>query len=329
MITEFITALGVLYLLDYYSEDIPGTQTETGVEVYQSVNSETGIEKSGAQTETGVEVYQSVNSETGIEKPSRISGLEKMIINELMGLDGETLPEDYESRLFSLNRRSLKAGALSLSDGELDKVDQIFDSIKDHMNELFEGPFRADPEGVQAAKIEAVYVYAFSHKATTLECLTSNDICQPTNTRHITYDTKSIASSNNKDTVLDNYKSMFSFDRILKQSKVSFFGYQQPTSGNRHELDLTQKELLRQWVTDITSLSRVVRKGEEFPAMGYRAVFLMSDSNNKDIFIETIGKSYTHEYNAEELSNMLKTIPGKQISKLTGFGKKLHKKNQP
>ncbi|WP_422138643.1 hypothetical protein [Endozoicomonas sp. ALC020] len=292
---NIIIAVAVTYLYHCFSGYVSDNQTKTN--------------------ETVLEVHQPVNNGAGVETLYRNSDLEKTIIKELMDLEGKTLPEDYESRLFSLSRGNIKTNALN--DGELDKVNQIFDAIKGHMIELFKGRGTFDLERVQAADIEAVYIYSFSHKAATPECLTLNDICQPAKTQLIT-------QSNNQDLILGDYKNMFSTEWILENSKGGA-KYRELSPGDfLLDVDFAQKKILYENNSDFLTASRIIEKNETFPTMGFRALFVMSDPAKKEFFIQTTGRSYTHKIDAEQLSNMLKTIPGRQISMLTGLAKKLY-----
>lgn len=156
-----------------------------------------------------------------------------------MDLDGMTFPEDYESRLFTLSRGSIDTNALS--EDELDKVNQIFEAIKGHMIELFKGKDTFNLEEARADSIEAVYIHSFSHKAATLECLTSNDLCQPANTQPITFNDKDTAQSNNEGSIFDNYKNMFLSEWILEQSKASLKGYRETDPALFFGADFSQK----------------------------------------------------------------------------------------
>ncbi|WP_422134761.1 hypothetical protein [Endozoicomonas sp. ALD040] len=295
---------------------------------YLYCNSGNAPDKRTKKTETGLEVHRPVDRRTGVETLYRASGIEKKIIKELMDLDGMTFPEDYESRLFTLSRGSIDTNALS--EDEQDKVNQIFNAIKSHMIEFFKGKDTFNLEEARGDGIEAVYIYSFSHKAATLECLTSNDLCQPANTQHITFKGKPTAQSNNEDSIFDNYKNMFLSEWILEQSKASLKGYRETDPGYYLSgADFTQKKSLHEACLGFIEASRVVEKNKAFPTAGFRAVFIMTDPAKKDLYIQTAGRSYTHKFGAERLSNMLKTIPGKQISMLTGLAKKLHTKKQP
>ncbi|WOG29434.1 hypothetical protein [Endozoicomonas sp. 8E] len=324
MLLKAVALVGAAYLLGFFSEDVPDTQTETGLEVQQSV--ETGLE-AHQSVETGLEVPQPVNRGTGIETQFRTSGLEKRIINELVELDGKTLPEDYESRLFTLSRGSINTDALS--DDELEKVNQIFGAIKDHMFELFSNKYTVRQELIKAADIESVYVYSFSHKAATLECLTSNEICQPPNAQHLMVNAERTTQSNDEGSIFDDFKKMLSFEWILEHSKVGLAGYQE--SDNALALlgiDFSQRKMLEKRASDFVSLSRVINKNEAFPTMGFRAVFVMTGTSKENVHIVSTGRSYTHKFDAERLSIMLRTIPGKKISMRTGLAKELNKEKQ-
>lgn len=314
MLLEAVALVGVAYFLGFFSEDVPDTQTETGLEVHQSV-------------ETGLEVPQPVNRGTGIETQFRTSGLEKRIINELMELDGKTLPEDYESRLFTLSRGSINTD--TLSDDELEKVNQIFGAIKDHMIELFRDKYTVRQELIKAADIESVYVYYFSHKAATLKCLTSNDICQPPNAQHLMFNAERTTQSNDESSISDDYKKMLSFEWILEHSKVSLAGYHESDNGLALlGVDFSQRKMLEKTASDFVSLSRVINKNEAFPTMGFRAVFVMTGTSKENVYIVSTGRSLTLKFDAERLSIMLRTIPGKKISMRTGLAKKLNKEKQ-
>lgn len=298
MFLKAAALVGAAYLLGFFSEDVPDTQTKT--------------------TETGLEAHQPLNPEVGIGKIYRTQGLEKTIIKELMYSDGQTFPEDYETRLFSFSRESINPDALS--DAELDKINQTFDAIKRYTMELFRSPSELDIARTQATDIEAVYIYSFSHKATTLQCLTSNDICQPANAQLIT-------KSNSEYSVLDDYKEMFTYDWILKSSKLRM-------TENFHDKNLrevlsrehfTNKKLLLEGISGYLKMSRAAVEGEALPTMGYRAVFVIAHPDKDDIYIHTALRSYTLTLDTDQLTNLFKTIPGKQISSYTGLAKKLNK----
>ncbi|WP_422412132.1 MULTISPECIES: hypothetical protein [unclassified Endozoicomonas] len=327
MLLKTVALAGLAYLFGFFSEDVPDTRTETtetGLEVQQSV--ERGLE-APQSFETGLELPQPVNRGTGIETQLRTSGLEKTIINELMELDGKTLPEDYESRLFSLSRGSINTDALS--DDELEKFNQIFGAIKDHMIELFSDEYTVRQELIKAADIESVYVYSFSHKAATLECLTSNDICQPPNAQHLILNAESTTQSNDEGSMFDDYKKMLSFEWILKHSKVGLAGYQDSNYAlTLHGVDFAERKMLEETASDFVSLSRVIKKNEAFPTMGFRAVFIMTGTSKENVYTVSTGRSYTHKFDAEQLSIMLRTIPGKKISMRTGLAKMLNKEKQ-
>ncbi|WOG29433.1 hypothetical protein [Endozoicomonas sp. 8E] len=307
MTTQFLTALAVFFTLNYYSEDIPDIQTETEEQVYQPVNNGTGI--------------QSI---------FRNSNLEKTIIKGLKNLGGVTLPEDYETRLFTLSKGDQDTA--SLSDAELGELNEVFSTIKNHVIGLYRHSDEVDLELIKSADIEAVYIYSISHSATTLECLTWNDICQPDSTKYIEHRLKDITQLSNKYSVLDNYKNMFAFDLIMKKTIDEGFLYNYYSSSVMNLLDgvdFTKKWLIQERISDLVSLASITDEDTGLPALGYRALFVMTDPDKKNLYILSTGRRYTGDYNAEQLSNLLKTIPGKQITKLTGIGKRLHKKNQP
>lgn len=307
MTSQFLTALAVFFILNYYSDDIPDIQTETEEQVYQPVNNGTGIQS----------IY-------------RNSNLAKTIIKRLKNLDGITMPEDYETRLFTLSKGDLDTD--SLSDAELGELNEVFSTIKKHVVEIYRHSDEVDLEQIKSADIEAVYIYSISHSATTLECLTLNDICQPGITKYIEHRSKDITQLSNEYSILDNYKNMFAFDLIMKKTIDEGFVYNYYSDSVMNlldQVDVTKKQLIQQRTSDLISLTSIFDKDKKFPALGYRAFFVMTDPDKKNLYLLSTGKRYTGEHNAEQLSNLLKTIPGKQISKLTGIGKRLNKKNGP
>ncbi|WP_257279780.1 MULTISPECIES: hypothetical protein [unclassified Endozoicomonas] len=320
MVTNIIIAVSVVYLYHCFFGLVPDNQpkkTETELEVDQFT-----------QQPLPQSLPQLINRGAGIETLYRTSSLEKTIIKELEHSDGETFPEDYEYRLFTLSRGSININALS--EDELDEINKIFSVIKDQMIELSIGDPNLNQELIKAADIEAVYVYSFSHKAATLKCLTSNDICQPADTQHSTLNAERTAQSNDESSMLDDYKNMFSSEWILEQSEARLAGYRESTPAlYLVGADFNEKKILQKQISDFISLTRLINKNEAFPTMGFRAVLVMTGSSKKNIYIQAAAKSYTLKFDAEQLSNMLKTMPGKQISNLTGLAKKLNKKNNP
>lgn len=305
MLLKAVALVGAAYLLGFFSKDVPDTQTKT--------------------TETGLENHQPVNPGVGIQKMYRTSRLDKTIIKELMNLDGQTFPENYESRLFTFSRGSINPQALS--DVELDEINQTFAAIKCHMMELFRNKYSIDMAIVEASDVEAVYIYSFSHKATTLECLTSNDICQPANSQPI--NTKHTTESNDKGSVLGDYEKMFTSGWILKNSepRMKDSVNDEDYENDIFSADFTRKKSLLERISGFLTLSRIVEADEKFPTMGFRAVFLMTDPNKENIHIVTTGRSYTLvELDADQLTKLYKTLPGKQISSFTGLAENLNKK---
>lgn len=117
---------------------------------------------------------------------------------------------------------------------------------------------------------------------------------------------------------------MFSAEWIPENSKGGA-KYRELTPGDfLLGVDFAQKKILYENNSDFLTASRIIEKNEAFPTMGFRALFVMTDPAKKELFIQTTGRSYTHKIDAEQLSSMLKTIPGKQISMLTGLAKKLN-----
>lgn len=77
-------------------------------------------------------------------------------------------------------------------------------------------------------------------------------------------------------------------------------------------IDFSQRKMLEKRASDFVSLSRVINKNEAFPTMGFRAVFVMTGTSKENVHIVSTGRSYTHKFDAERLSIMLRTIPGKK-----------------
>ncbi|WP_448217877.1 hypothetical protein [Endozoicomonas sp. 2B-B] len=306
MKAQILAGLAVYFALDYFSEDIPDIQTETEEQVYQPVNNGTGIQS----------LY-------------RNSNLEKTIIKGLKNLGGRTLPEDYETRLFTLSKGDLDTA--SLSDAELGELNEVFSTIKNHVIGLYRHSDEIDLELIKSADIEAVYIYSISHSATTLECLTWNDICQPDSAKYTEHRFKDITQLGYKNSVLANYKNMFAFDLIMKKTIDERLIYNYYSTSYMNLIDgvnFSKKQLIQERISGLISLASIIDEEPEFPALGYRALFVMTDPDKKDLYILSSGRRYTGRHNAEQLSELLKTIPGKQISKFTGIGKRLHKKNQ-
>lgn len=87
------------------------------------------------------------------------------------------------------------------------------------MFELFSNKYTVRQELIKAADIESVYVYSFSHKAATLECLTSNEICQPPNAQHLMVNAERTTQSNDEGSIFDDFKKCFHSNGFLNIPK--------------------------------------------------------------------------------------------------------------
>lgn len=84
------------------------------------------------------------------------------------------------------------------------------------------------------------------------------------------------------------------------------------------------KEDLYETIMGFLELSKVIEEGEELPTMGYRAVFVVSGADKGKYYIHTSSSRLTLKFDTEKLTEMLKTMTGKEISRRTGLARKLN-----
>ncbi|WP_252179037.1 hypothetical protein [Endozoicomonas sp. 4G] len=295
MLLKIVACIGVGYLLGSFLDGNQDSQSITKEEWVVKVQSE--------------------------NKGYQYADIEDRIIKNLPYLNGKILPKDYESRFFTLSRGSINTYAFS--NDELNEVNQIFDSIKNYVFARLTHGAGMGLEKDANVDLEAVYIYFFSHKATTLNCLTSDDICPPIDRQHISTSTKHISENDHEWSMRRGFKDIFSFDHILDNSKS--IKYKKLSGGEPAVVQWGRtKEDLYETIMGFLELSKVIEEGEELPTMGYRAVFVVSGADKGKYYIHTSSSRLTLKFDTEKLTEMLKTMTGKEISRRTGLARKLN-----